>query len=162
MLLRCTGKVLKLLRESPVADEGPGDEWYANLLWVEGRKCLLLTHARTLFSVFIPKVAVAQLRPLGPFVVSSIQAALAAEGLRMDTFGDLDAAEVTVAKTADRRITGTVNDLAFTACHVIATAGGLAHCEAERVNRVLHRTINSITGYARPIELVTAPAGDDR
>jgi hypothetical protein len=161
VLLRCTGKVLKLLRESPVAEEVSGDEWYANLLWVEGRKCLLLTHARTLFSVFVPNVAVADLRPVGPFVASSIQT-VTAEGLRIDTFGDLDAAEVTVTKTADRRVTGTMNDLAFTACHVIATAGGLARCDTERVNRVLHRTINGFTGYARPIELVTAPAGGGR
>jgi hypothetical protein len=160
VLLRCTGKVLKLLRESAVAGEVAADEWYANLLWVEGRKCLLLTHVRTLFSVSAPDVRAADLRPIGPFVAASIQAALADEGLRRDTFGDLET--VTVAKTADRRITGTMNDLAFTAEHVIATAGGLAHCEAERINHALHRTINSITGHVPPIELVTAPSGGDR
>jgi hypothetical protein len=161
VLLRCTGKVLKLLRESPAASESSGEEWYANLLWIEGRKCLLLTHVRTLFSVFIRNVAVSQLRAIGPFVVSSIQTALAAEGQRLDTFGDLGTETVSVAKTADRHIIGTMNDQAFTACHVIANAGGLAHCEAEDINRVLHRTINGVTGYARSIELVTAPRGGD-
>jgi hypothetical protein len=77
---------------------------------------LLLTHVRT---VFVANVAVAQLRLVAPFVVWSIQAALAAEGLRRGTFGDPGAAEVTVAKTADRRITGTMKDVTFTACHVI-------------------------------------------
>ena len=62
-----------------------------------------------------------------------------------------------VAKTADRRILGTMNDLAFTAEHVIASAGGLARCDIDGLNHSLHRTINSITGYVRPIELVTAP-----
>lgn len=49
-----------------------------------------------------------------------------------------------------------MNDLAFTAQHVIASAGGLARCDIDELNHSLHRTINSITGYVRPIELVTA------
>jgi hypothetical protein len=84
---------------------------------------------------------------------------LAAEGLRGDTFGKLETEGVAVAKTADRRITGTMNDLAFTAEHVIANAGGLGRCDVDAVNHALHRTINSITGYVPPIELVTAPRG---
>ncbi len=61
-----------------------------------------------------------------------------------------------VAKTADRRILGTINDLAFTTEHVIATAGGLARCDIDALHHGLHRTINSITGYIPPIDLVTA------
>ncbi|WP_239656508.1 hypothetical protein [Mycobacterium riyadhense] len=56
------------------------------------------------------------------------------------------------AKTADRHILGTINDLAFTIEHVIAAAGGLARCDID----ALHRTINSITGYIPPINLITA------
>src|SRR5437762_12970876 len=36
------------LSELPPSD----DEWYLNLLWIDRQKCLLLTHAGTLFSVF--------------------------------------------------------------------------------------------------------------
>jgi hypothetical protein len=28
-----------------------GEDWYATLLWLSGRKCLLLTQAATLFTV---------------------------------------------------------------------------------------------------------------
>jgi hypothetical protein len=50
------------------------------------------------------------------------------------------------------RITG----LAFTTEHVIATTGGLARCDINALHHGLHRTINSITGYIPPIDLLTA------
>ena len=156
-MLRCTAKVLALLRVSePAIGEACEQDWYAHLIRIDRRKCLLVTHAGTLFSVFMPNVTAAGLRPIGPPVVSAIQAALQAEQLPIDTLGELDPWQVAVAKTADRRILGTMNDLTITAEHVVAAAGGLAHCDIDALNHALHRTINSITGYVPPIELITA------
>jgi hypothetical protein len=157
VMLRCTAKVLALLRVSePGIGEACEQDWYAHLIRIDRRKCLLVTHAGTLFSVFMPNVTAAGLRPIGPPVVSAIQAALQAEHLPIDTLGELDPQQVAVAKTADRRILGTLNDLAFTTEHVIATTGGLARCDINALHHGLHRTINSITGYIPPIDLVTA------
>jgi len=159
-MLRCTAKVLTLLRVSePAIGEACEQDWYANLIWIERRKCLLVTHAGTLFSVFMPNVTAAALRPIGPPVVSAIQAALYAEDLPVDTFAELDPGQVAVAKTADRRVLGTMNDLAFTLEHAIATAGGLARCDIDVLHHGLHRTINSITGYIPPIDLVARTRG---
>lgn len=156
-MLRCTAKVLALLGVSELASGQAGQQdWYAHLIRIDRRKCLLVTHAGTLFSVFMPNITAAGLRPIGPPVVSAIQAALQAEGLPIDKLGDLDPQQVAVAKTADRRIVGTINDLAFTTEHLIATAGGLARCDIDALHHSLHRTINSITGYIPPIDLVTA------
>ncbi len=164
-MLRCTGKVLALLRVSAPAravGEASEEDWYAHLVWVDRRQCLLVTHAGTLFSLFVPDVTAAGLRPIGPPLVSAIETALRAEGLPVATLGELGAREVTVAKTADRRILGTMNDLTVTAEHLIATAGGLAGCNIDAFNHALHRTINSITGYVPPIELVTSSRGNQR
>jgi hypothetical protein len=156
-MLRCTAKVLALLRVSePAIGEACEQDWYAHLIRIDRRKCLLVTHAGTLFSVFMPNVTAAGLRPVGPPVVSAIQAALHAEHLPSDTLGELDPWQVAAAKPADRRILGTINDLAFTTEHVIATTGGLARCDINALHNSLHRTINSITGYIPPIDLVTA------
>jgi hypothetical protein len=156
-MLRCTAKVLALLRVSePALGQASQQDWYAHLIGIDRRKCLLVTHAGTLFSVFMPNVTAAGLRPIGPPVVSAIQAALHAEHLPVDTLGELDPRQVAVAKTADRRILGTINDLAFTVEDVIAAAGGLARCDIDALHHGLHRTINSITGYVPPIDLVTA------
>ena len=59
MVLRCTAKALDLLgvrRMSLVEVPPSDDDWYLNLLWFDRRKCLLLTHAGTVFSIFIPDV----------------------------------------------------------------------------------------------------------
>jgi hypothetical protein len=65
------------LSELPPTD----DDWYLNLVWIEREKCLLLTHAGTLFSLFRGGIHVADLRPLGDYLVNAIEAELRAEGL---------------------------------------------------------------------------------
>src|SRR5258705_2940427 len=147
-MLRCTAKVLALLGVAePAIGEACARDWYAHLVWIDRRKCLLVTHAETLFSVFMPNVTAAGLRAIGPPIVSAIQAALQAEGLPVDTLGGLDPQQMAVAKTADRRILGTINDLVFTTEHVIAAPDGLAPCDIDALHHALHRTITGITAY---------------
>ena len=69
MIVRCTKKTLDLLGgRSVTVEEVPAtnEDWYLDLLWIDRRKCLLLTHAGTLFSVFRASIKTADLRPLGP------------------------------------------------------------------------------------------------
>src|SRR5258705_13090756 len=107
-MLRCTAKVLALLGVSePAIGEACARDWYAHLVWINRRKCLLVPHAETLFSVFMPNVTAAGLRPIGPPIVSAIQAPLQVEVLPVDTLGDLDPPHVPAANTAVRRILGT-------------------------------------------------------
>src|ERR1700739_1016928 len=156
-MLRCTAKVLALLGVSePAIGQACEQDWYAHLIRIDRRKCLLVTHAGTLFSVFMPNVTAAGLRPIGPPVVSAIQGALQAEHPPIDTLANLAPWQGAVAKPADRRILGTINDLALTTEHLIATTGGLARCDINALHHGLHRTINSITRHIPPIDLVTA------
>jgi hypothetical protein len=105
MILRCTGRLLSAVGQpSSTAYAPAATDWYANLLWIERRKCLLVTHAGTLFSVFVPDVRAANLRPIGRLVVPLIQAELVADGLSADALGALEATEVVVARTADRSV----------------------------------------------------------
>src|SRR5260370_37686135 len=48
---RCTFAALHLVRIGP-----SGQDWYANLLWVDARKWLLLAHAGSLLSAFAPAI----------------------------------------------------------------------------------------------------------
>lgn len=59
-ILYCTQKLLKELNVLPLSDpgevsssEGLGN-WYANLLRIERRKCLLFTNEKTLYSFLVP------------------------------------------------------------------------------------------------------------
>lgn len=155
MVLRCTKKLLDLLRPAEVSTIDPcDDDWYANLLVLDRRKCLLLTHAATLFSVFEPDVRVAQIRSTHEFVSALLERELQEESLPAHTFGDTAIESLVVAKTADRRVLGCMNDMAFLAEVTVEESGGLASLENRALNRRLRRNINSARNYERPIDLI--------
>src|SRR2546422_11754533 len=97
MILRGTVKMLTLLgvRAAALPDlASSDDDWYLNLMWIERRKCLLLTHAGTLFPVFVADVRKADITPIGPYIVALVEEHLRSEGLAVDTFGPLDRGDV--------------------------------------------------------------------
>lgn len=131
------------------------DDWYVNVLWIDGRKCLLLTHAGTLFPVFVADVRKADLRPIGAFVVSLVERHVHSEGLAADTLGLLDPDDVRLAKTASRSILGVMNDTAVHARYRIEAMGGIDHADVEFLNRFLRRSLHNQEGeYVTPLELV--------
>jgi hypothetical protein len=84
MIVRCTKKLLDLIEARPrdlASARASDNDWCANLLWLDRRKCLLLAHAGTLFSVLVPDVRKADLVQIGRLVVGSIDRALDAENL---------------------------------------------------------------------------------
>ncbi len=157
MTLRCTRKALALLKVGARALANPppsDDDWYMNLLRLDRRKCLLLTHAGTLFPVFIADVRAADLRPLGRFAVGKLEAELASEGLPAKCLGVLDPDALQVAKTASRSVLGFMNEMAFYLDYAVADAGGLASSDVGELNRDLRRRLYSRGGYSTPLELV--------
>lgn len=157
MVLRCTAKLLKVLGIRPsqlpeLIPHIPWMEWYANLIWIERRKCLLITHAPTLFAVFVPDVLKSDLTPMSDFIARHVRLALLEEGLPPETFGVLD--HLDLARTADRRILGCMNDQALHCEYVVFGHGGLDRCDPSDLNRSLRRSIHSLTGVKYPVELV--------
>ena len=164
MILRCTRRLLDVLGPGCIASPAPQpdpEDFYANLVSIERRKCLLLTHAATLLSVFVPDVRAPELRATKHLVTRLITGALVAEDLPVDTFGDLSREEVVVAKTADRRVLGCMNDLAFLCEETAARSGGLRHLDVAALNASMHRLIHSTSGYIPPIDAVRARIGDE-
>jgi hypothetical protein len=138
------------------------EDWYGNLLWFDRRKCLLLTHAGTLFSIFEADVRAAGLRDTRRTVAGLIGRELARENLPAATFGSVDTDELIIARTADRSVLGCMNDMAFMCEHAIAQSGGLQHTDLAELNHALRRNINSTRGYQRPVDLAAARTRDVR
>jgi hypothetical protein len=163
VVVRCTKKMLDLLgRDVTLTEPAPSDDdWYLNLLWIDRQKCLLLTHSRTLFSVFRAGIRVADLRPLGDYVVEAIETELRAEQLPAGTFAQLDPTDVRIAKTASRSTLGYMKEMAFELEWSIASDGGLDRVDIDELNQALRRQLRSHgRDYARPIELVNRHLAD--
>jgi len=69
------------------------------LLRLDRRTCLLLTHSATLFTIFEADVTASGLRATCQLVTGLIGRELRREGLRAGTFGDLGQQEVLLATT---------------------------------------------------------------
>ena len=130
------------------------DDWYLNLVWIERQKCLLLTHSGTLFSVFRVGVHLADLRPLGNYLVDAVEAELRAEALPADTFAGLQPDDLRLAKTASRSTLGFMTEMAFELAWIIADQGGLRRSDINALNQALRRVLWNRGDYVRPIELV--------
>lgn len=157
MVVRCTKKMLDLLgdRKLTLSELAPNDEdWYLNLVWVERKKCLLLTHSGTLFSVFRTDIHVSDLRPLGDYLVEVIHAELRAEGLPENTFPGLDPEDPQIAKTASRSTLGFMTEMAFELGWIIQDKRGLRRSDINYLNHALRRMLWNRGDYVRPIELV--------
>jgi len=163
VILRCTKKLLAVIRPRQIADCPPdGEDWYANLLWLSSRKCLLVTHAATLFSVFEADVRAANLRDPGRLVTRPDRPGVAARTVVRGTFGNLDPASASLAKTADHSVLGCMNDMAFM-CEVSTDrSGGLATTDLADLNQALRRNINSARSYQPPIELTAQRLSTER
>jgi hypothetical protein len=159
MVVRCTGKLLDLLGTQLVrlVEAPPGnDDWYANLLWLDRRKCLLITQADTLFSLFISDIRVADLRrPFERHIVDLLTDALLDENLPSDTLGRLEPSELRIAKTASKHVLGVMNQMGFEIQWAIDKASGLWNVDVDDLNRYLRRSLHTKDGeYRVALELV--------
>ena len=157
MILRCTVHAAGLLvgpRAELARLPASDDDWNANVLWIDRRKCLLLMHAGTLFPVFVADARTAHWRPPGRPVIAAIEAALSRERLPADTFGALDPEAVTTAAAASRQILGYINETAHTCRYAAECAGGLDMLDTDQLNHQLCRLLHNRDGYHTPMDLI--------
>ncbi len=113
LVLRCTRKLLRRLRETPV-DIAPRStttlgDWYANVLFVHRQPIILAVSARTLLPVLVP----ARDSPsLGPRFAAALAEILLALGVPAHQIREeqRQMAPVVFAPTSSRQILGTMND----------------------------------------------------
>jgi hypothetical protein len=123
-----------------VAPTPGAEDWCANLLWFARRKCLLLTHAGTLFTIFEADLRAASLRAAHGLVTGLIEREPGREGLPPSTFGNLRSQQLILARTVDRSVLGCMKGMAFHCEVAISDAGGLRHCDLGELNQALHRS----------------------
>ena len=157
-LIRCTAKLLKELKQDPVANVKPIRDvmggWHANLLRIERRKCVLVTNDKTLYTIFIPGLKKQEFIDFDEVFRQHLFKNLLHEELsqnRIEAVLD-ELGTIRFARTDNRSVLGSMNDLKFQLEFHIASRGGLACTPLYELNARLNRTPFSAIDNRRPID----------
>ena len=128
--------------------------WHANLLALQDYRCVLFTHDETLFSFFAcrPDRLTAEHFPelFGQGLFKAMLRSGFSQGQvehMLDTARDLR-----FARTNNRRVLGTMNDMAGMVQWTIADSGGLASTDPAGLHRLLNETPYKAIGYDLAVE----------
>ena len=160
-LIRCTQKLLKELRVKPSEDKqkfGYIGDWHANLLRVERRKCVLFTNSDTLYSIFVLGLKRADFDHLDEIFRQSLFRRLRIEGFSQIKIEKAleEYRAIHFAKTNNRSVLGSMNDLAFQIEVHISSSGGIRNLGLDAVNDALNRTPMGALNYQYSIEVLKA------
>lgn len=114
--LRCTQKLLDRLNIKPVAEAGQANtvlgDWYANLVRVGRQQVVLAVSDRTLLPVVVPAK---EARALVARLAQALEPVLMSLDLPADeVIAECRAMQqATIGRTANRRVLGSLNELAF-------------------------------------------------
>lgn len=143
-LFRCTERLRRAmgLRPSDLVLEPPTAttvEWYANLFYVDHRKCLLFTHPPTLFSFLVPSVKKADLQNFGRIFQQYLASALAIEELEPSHCAPpLMSGPDAFAGSRDRSTLASMRDYQITVKDYVWRRGGWQNVDITKLVRILN------------------------
>lgn len=160
LIIRCTAKLRK---EMGVKDTnlyygeiawGILGSWYANLIYINRRKCILFVNDMTLFNFIVPDVSRKEIRDLQNLFFRFLHPVLAEEGFSQSQREALTSeyAEVVYGPTCSRSVLGSMNDLAFHYEHWIASTSGLHSAEIPGIISKMNHMPMGALKYVYPID----------
>jgi hypothetical protein len=166
-LIRCTQKLQKELglKPSDLAIESPNfsllGQWHANLIYIEGRKCVLFANDKTLINFIAPDLSRAQIRQMGQWFSNLLSAVLHNESIDQATVTKVTTEydQIEFAKTENRSVLGSLNDLAFHYEYLICEQGGVHSPEIPTIIHQLNHMPMSPLKYVFPIDELKALYG---
>ncbi len=153
-VLRCTQALLaelRVKRDPRVAEDDIG--WHANLLLIERYRCVLFTHDETLFSFFVCSPRRPNLEFFPEVFGQGLFKALLRSGFsqgQVETMLDTTR-EIRYAKTSNRRVLGSMNEMKRMLESTIASRGGLTATDPADLQRLLNETPFKAIGYDPPL-----------
>ena len=157
-MLRCTRKLLTEMEARVASAAEPAHaarlgDWYAHLLRIERKKCVIFTCERTLLTFLAVGLDRDAIRGFAVLFQEGLRRLLESEGFEP---GDVDRVldeyqELAVAPTTDRSVLGSLNDLARMAAAHIERDGGLRGCDLGAINHQLNRTPMGRLQMASPL-----------
>ena len=157
--LRCTGKLLKFLGKEAVkaakldiSDESD-DDWYAHLLWIDRRKCIIFTNVGTLFPFVVPDISKSKVLSFPKFFLKEYKQNLIQIGA---TGGQIKAElsrlrQLSIGKTRNRSILGSMNDYIYQVRAQIELFGSLKQTNPSILNERLAEAPMGAINYSNGI-----------
>ena len=163
-LIHCTNKLQKEmgLKKANLCEVVPKfsylGSWHANLMYVGGRKCILFANDKTLFNFIAAGVSRAQIRNLDDMFKNLLQCVLADECFEVSVIEKImsEYEELRYAKTVNKSVLGSMNELAFNYKYCIQDAGGVHSQAVPSIIGKLNRMPLGAIDYVYPIEAVRA------
>lgn len=167
MIFSCTKKVQKILaltRRDLLVMSGDRTsdlaEWYCNLVFLDRRKCLIFTHAVTLYSFVVAGVRKADLAEFGQLFRACLSATLEADGFPRGAYGALVPGGPDVFASASKRgVIGSMADHANTCRVWVAQAGGLHRVNIQKLSLSLNEAPMSYIGMRHASEALKVMLG---
>ncbi|MBI5847738.1 MAG: hypothetical protein HZB31_07300 [Nitrospirae bacterium] len=160
-LIHCTAKLLKELGNPPLQNpdsptpEGLGN-WYANLLRIDRRKCILFTNEKTLYSFLITKVKKENLQNIFDEFLFNLNMNLQAEGFSLEVITKVmsEYTDMGFAKTASKTVLGAMTQLMFEIEILIEMKEGLENVKVLEMNKNINRSLMRGSRHLHPIEML--------
>ncbi len=158
-LIRCTQKLIKELRVEPSEKEAqPGyiGGWHANLLRIDRKKCVLFTNDLTLYSFFVPGLKRPDFERFHEVFRQNLLKYLINDGFSQTHIEKVlsEYQTIEIAKTNNRSVLGSMNDLAFQIKYRVEAFGGLENIDLIIFNSELNRIPMGAIKYMCSIKLL--------
>lgn len=128
--------------------------WHANLVYIDRRKCLILANDKTLVNFIVPEVKRTEIRELHRLFHHHLRRMLTREGVSEVERESLAAeySEIEYAKSTDKSVLGSMNNLAFHYKCRIMDAGGIHSVMIPGIIHSLNNMPMAALDYAFPSE----------
>jgi len=155
-LIQCTQKLLDRMAVEPEADIAviPEFSWHANLIRVDYHDCVLITHDKTLFSLFVPGVTNADFNHFPEMFGNALFKAMRLFDFTQQQIEQMleEGRDVRFSKTSSRSVLGSMNDMKQMLDHTVYQHGKLAHVGMNEIYQLLNHTPFKAIGYRFPEE----------
>jgi len=148
---------VKPSRSTPAqASAGRLGPWHANLIYIDRRKTVLFVNDRTRFNFIVPDVPRAQVRNLGAVFNHWLSCVLSDTGFGKSTKEEIlgEYKEVLYAPSSDRRVLGSMNEIAFHYKYSVLDSGGVHSPDVPGIIRRMNRMPSAAIGFRYPTEML--------
>jgi len=159
MILRCTKKLLTEYGLSVVEDTSDNktfSEWYANLIYIERKKCILFTESKTLYSIILLDIKKADIINIGEIFYKQLYRSFLQIGIKEYLIKHIipQPLKIIYSKTQDKKILGSMNDYAYQYKYSILAKGGIRNIDIDEMIHNVNESPMSLIGYNSAERLV--------